>query len=484
METVDQDRDVGNRKSCNKGNRLSDVFHMIPWPQLDVDREYAVSLSSGDCSHYPSGSLSDGDSETCGFGMDNRLSPLASVESFVNKDGLNPTFFGIHSSDEEEAEMLQKQPPMRRISSFVKVDHRLTEESICHSRNQQLLINPAYRRDSAESPDDSDAGDTDCEAETKMKSFKSLVKTGCLALPASTDLFDRQYMKRTSLNPTYGDPMLPSDQSDAEDGDIDTETDDHEFSYLEMPFSLPPSSLDPTELMESETFGRSFLEQTSHRTSTWSPRSLPMLSLCGLGGSGSHSENMGTLTWRNAIFSHEEESDGDHQHHASMEANKTIVDLQIRWRKTLRAEDTELDSHSDRAGSFLYRSALSDPAMHHPEGLLDKPPSALGQGVGFKKLPRRKAKGINRRISITPIRSISYDGFEEIDFKGHPVSEPHPGKESGRNDQGAKFSKSKTSSHRRPNLFAAGLKHTRCALRSISLFVSRVEIFAAPKKKK
>ena len=483
-EISDRDQDVRNRRCYNKRNSLSDVFRMIPWPQLDADRECVESLSSGDCSHYPSGSVSDGDSDSIGFGTGNSFSPLTSMESFVNKDGLNPTFFGIHSSDEEDTEMLQKQPPMRRISSFVDGDHQL-KESAHDSRNQQLLINPAYRRDSAESLDDSDAGDTDCEAETKMKSFKSLVKTGCLALPTSTDLFDSQYIKHTSLNPTYGDHMLPSDISDAEDGDIDTETDDPEFSYLETPFSLPPSPLDPSELMKNETFGRGFLEQTSNRTSTWSPRSLPMLSLCELGGSGSRSENMGTLTWRNLIFSHAEESDDDDQHRTMTETNKSVADLQIRWRKTLYAEDMELDGLSDGGESCLHRSAVSDPTMRHLENSDEKPPSALRQGVGFKKLPQRKAKGINRRIAITPIRSISYEAFEEIDFKGHPVSETHPGKESVRNDQGAKFSKSKASSNRRSrNLLAAGLKHTRCAIRSLSLLVSRVEIFAAPKNKK
>lgn len=378
------------------------------------------SLSSDD--ERESSEASDSDAESFEFG---ELCPRTSSETSSTRKGFNPTFYGVDVSDEEDPDLLQKSAEFRRLNSIVERDARLKENA--HKQTQQLLLNPAYGDVTRE---ESDLGDSDVQTETKLKTLKSLAAAGCLALPASTALVGSEYIGRTSLNPTYGDISTSSSSED----DCDLTSND----------SLPISSISPFEQRPVCDLER------LHRLDGISPRSLPMSSFREMADSGI-SENMGTLTWSNVVYSHSEKSEEQTSHR----------DLQHRWREILCTDAAE------EVPSPLRPSPFADPST----GL---------QALHFRfeneascELPQLPHIRVNKTL-VTPVQPM-HDGFEDINLKCPPIQHMPPTRHL---KQRISVSSPKGCS----NFLTSGMKHTRGLLRWIYVLLVRIDGYLTNKK--
>lgn len=363
----------------------------------------AVSL--GSWSSDDASEASESDAESFQFGD---LCPRTSSETSSTRKGFNPTFYGMEISDEEDVS-----DGFRRLNSVVEGDASLKKKA--HAGTQQLLLNPAYgdigREDS----------ESEVQTETKLKTLKSVVRAGCLALPASTALVGKGYIGRTSFNPTYGDIISSTSEEES-----DLESNDS--------LSLPTGS--PFKQQSFNAVERLHL----------SSRSLQMSSFREMAESGI-SENMGTLTWSNVIFSHSEESDE--------QTMKSPTDLQSRWREILCTDAPELK---------LRPSPFQDP-------------STQLQALHFKfrnEADCETPRAVVNRTLVTPIRPITHDGFEDINLKCPPIHTP--------TSRHLKQRMSVSSPKGCSNFLTSGMKHTRGLLRWFYLLLIRIDGFLTDKR--
>lgn len=391
------------------------------WGDFDLESqssgmESVGSLGSLSDDEHESSNSSESDADSFEFGD---LCPRTSSETSSTRKGFNPTFYGMDVSDDEDPDLSHE---FRRLTSIVERDARLKENAL--KRTQQLLLNPAYGDITRE---ESDLGDSDVQTETKLKTLKSLATAGCLALPASTALVGSEYIGRTSLNPTYGDISTSSSSED----DCDVTSNDSLSIKNESPFQQRP-------VYDLE------------RLQGISPRSLPMSSFREMADSGI-SENMGTLTWSNVVFSHSEESDD--------QIMTSQRELQSRWREILCVDAAE-EAHSP-----LRPSPFADPST----GL---------QALHFKfrnecESPQLPHIRVNKTL-VTPIQPM-HDGFEDINLKCPPIQHMPPSKHL---KQRISVSSPKGCS----NFLTSGMKHTRGLLRWIYLLLVRIDGYLTDKR--
>lgn len=418
IEIGTKERPIRNRKVSNKADGVCEVFRHNAHQNL----EYALTqseLSFGSDESYYASSDGGSDAESIDFEMGSEFSPRTSGESFINRNGLNPTFYAVDRSDDEEVGH-KGATAMRRLSSVVDLDD--TFKNKVHTA-RHLLVNPEYGQRLQED------SDSEVEIETKLKTLKSAVEAGCVIQPESTALVNRNYIGHTLLNPTFGEMSISTDESDSEDD---------ESQLSDIPVVMPVDNLMRLP-MESE-----YRLDTTNATVCSTPHSMPILSLRGMARSDAL-DNMGTLTWRNLMFSQSIDSEPEGQ-----EAQQS-ADLEIKWRKTL-ATDTDDLPPEEATEIVTLKPELEDVQFE-------------GKHVDIKEGKPKMVKGITKTL-VTPIRSLPTDLFEEIDIRRDQLKAKQ------------QLSKDIPST----TLIAAGLKHTRWALRSISLMFNKSEAISDKQK--
>eukprot|EP00210_Caulerpa_lentillifera_P004847 g4628.t1 len=451
-----------------------------------LDIESQCSLSSDD---YPIDSISCHDSEYLSIGQEldtySLFSPRNSLDtSSVASLGVNPTFFtsrnaGEDQEDDIEIEEFQSSKtriPIRRINSIVESNETFKFKAQ-EIGQHNLLLNPAYGAFEREESDE-------LEMQTKLKTLKSVVRNGCHAT-SNAALVGNKYIGHTSSNPIYGD-LDSSDSSSVYSIQDDVPPNrSSELVYHEKKhWALPESERGVCDENPEPSKG-SFLVQLVPpiprvdlmRTST---------------GTMMSSSNMGMLTWRNVAYNQSSGSDDEvfEEEDCTRDEDTFVCSSLKKFTKSLPSQfESSILTSSNSSFADSVTQSMSD--------------EVVKQGTEFRALKsiQKQGKDIHFQSCKAFPRSHSVRTFEEVDLDSKELTiESKAQKEDSESPDPCFSSTFKTSKqdcviavgtkgkkksplNRATKIIGTTLRHTRWAMRSLQLIISRFDPFSQPMDK-
>ena len=288
----------------------------------------------------------------------------------------------------------------------------------------------------------------------------------------------------------------------------------HRNEIYHSPFYAAQFSQEPSA--ERPSFDQPEIHDVSIVDAYPVSHSNPVATFPSLTISGHRIENMGTLTWKNVAFSHSDRSDSDYE---IAEASKIVENLQVQWKETLRTDSLDnsvlfqqqqqqqqQSSIATTTATTTATSISQQQQQQQQSSYLYPYPSTHLEDIHFRSssrdwtenvpedVDRRPAVKAITRTLVTPVHSISMDTFEDVDIKCQATSataaasvlgscSKNHGNLSPLNEKQLPVPVSSTT-RGSSSILSTGLKHTRWALRSISLLLDRVDLFSASEKQK